>query len=287
MVERNYRLHKSFIPQSINFVERSQILEKLVSYMALKHVLVKLKPDLETNYEYDKYLQNINGINSFTDFYDYFEKKGLSQTEITHRIKRLKFFKLVDDELYIIPEIKLISEDRIQFISVNFNNNNNIKIKSIDLQNETKSIINVENIQKIKSIEINKISETHLKQGITEFVKILKHSGFEIQNSDKLQTILSGNGFLIFFNHSLMNISLKIEKNNSINNECIIYPKNKMGHYNHIILHSFGEFHYIMKLSKFTFDKKNSNKLLKIYTKNNIKIILKWNNGYTKIDINL
>jgi len=272
---RNYRTHRSFVPSAISYIEKKpHILENIVSYMAVKHVIKSIKPDIFEDKTVEVYLHKLCGTGSIgEEFYNYFLNKGLSQSEITHRLKRIKFLKLIRDDLYIIPTITLITNQ--QGVS------NNIEI--LEPITFIEQPIEQTNMAERSDLTTFTRPTGHISQAFIEFSKIAKHSGLSV-TKDNDKRIFSGNGYKLILGYSVdNNVILRIEKDNSNSGELIPYELNKNGNFDHIIFHTFGEFSYLMKQAGFVYDKPSSNKDNKIYKKGNSSIQLKWENGFTKL----
>ncbi len=262
--KRNYRTHRSFLPMVVGYVEKKpETLEKLVSYMALKHVIQNIKPEAIGDLENEVYLQKISGVEDVEGLYTYFMKKGLSQSEVTHRLKRVKFLKLVNDSLYIIPPIELIT-DRIE-----------------EIKEPTMLITTL----KIDEIAQWKVPSGHIGQAFTEFTKIAKHSGFISLESERGQRVFSGMGYKLSLGYSMEGkVQLKIEKDNSGMYEPVQFEKNSKNNYDHITIHTFSEFGFILKQAGFA--KTDNSKLEKVFLREDCKLVLKWEEaGFSRLEV--
>ncbi len=264
--KRSYRTHKSFLPMAVSYVEKKQdTLEKVVSFMALKHVLKIVKPEIADDFVNQAYLQRkVSGVEDIEGLYTFFMKKGLSQSEVTHRLKRVKFLKLVQDSIYIIPPIELITTGNEEIV----------RSEPIEV------MVKPEQIARWKK------PVGHISQAFTEFTKIARHSGYVLTEIGEEGRIFSGMGHKIILRFSVSGeIKLDIEDFESPIGNSIPYEKNSKNNYDHITGHTFGEFGYIMKQAGFSINKNESSKFVKVYHRNDYTVKLKWEEGITSLNL--
>ena len=274
--KRSYRTHRSFLPLAVGYIEKKpETLEKFVSFLALKMVISKINPEAVMEQENDIYLQTrVVGMEDIDGFYSYFTKKGLSQSEVTHRLKRVKFLKLINDSVYIIPPLQLVLpvEDKIRTIEIR--DDFEVKIQKVEPVVEVKK----EPIKTLDEPYVPVIITTSMAQAITEFTKVVTHSGFvEVSRNENGRKF---NGMGIGLHLKVLakeKFRLDIENNNSPEGKIIPYNKNKTsGNYLHITKHTFGAVNYLMTRAEFKYDKQRSSETTKVYTRQDYTIILKW-----------
>ena len=264
-LRRNYRTHTSFVPQVITYIENQpENLEKIVSFMALKYVLQKVYPNAINDWDNHVYVQEkISGIRDVDGLYAYFNKKGLSQSEVSHRLKRVKFLRMIGGNIYIIPPIEVIDWQ--------------------DSENEI--IIENEPVVREKQMAVERnVNQSYITSSIGEFTKVLNHSGFSYQLVNEMR-VFSGKDYRLSL--SPTNLKLDIEKINGETVDKLPYKKSEKHGYNHIIYHSFAEFSHLMKEVGFNYMRKESGKLIKIFNRDDCVLTLQWQGEQTDIKIEL